>query len=143
MEIVRRETTHVAVFSVAPVILPLHARGVFRAMQAAAKFVWKPISFRGLQFALAGLRQCGVQLAKHLHLRRETIVSDVDPQKTLRLVEQFNAVVVETEEISGVRADVFAPCALGGVHYDQYNSATSFTNRGGRCQQSTSGRQAW
>jgi len=34
-------------------------------------------------------------------------------------VEEFDAVVVETEEIIGVGADIFAPCALGGVINDR------------------------
>ena len=47
------------------------------------------------------------------------IVSDVDPQKTQRLVDEFDVVVVDSEQIRGVHADIFAPCALGAVINDR------------------------
>ena len=121
MEIVRRETSHVAgLLSGTGDPSPFTARGVFRAMQAAAKFAWNSEDLSGVTVALQGCGNVGYNLAKHLHAAgAKLILSDVDKQKTLRLVEEFNASVVETEEILGVSAEVFAPCALGGVINDQ------------------------
>ena len=121
MEIVRRETTHVAgLLSGTGDPSPYTARGVFRAMQAAAKFVRNSEELAGLTVALQGCGNVGYNLAKYLHAAgAKLIVSDVDPQKILRLVDEFEATVVATEQISIVRADVFAPCALGGVLNDQ------------------------
>jgi leucine dehydrogenase len=121
MEIVRRETTHVAgLLSGTGDPSPYTARGVFRAMQAAAQFVWNSQSLAGVTVALQGCGNVGYNLAKHLHAAgAKLIVCDVDPQKTARLDEELNAIVVATEEIATVRADIFAPCALGGVLNDQ------------------------
>lgn len=120
MEIVRRETRHVAgLLSGTGDPSPYTARGVFRAMQAAAKHLWKSDELSGVTVALQGCGNVGYNLAKNLQAAgAKLIVSDIDPQKTLRLVEEFDAVVVEGEQILGVRADIFAPCALGGVIND-------------------------
>jgi len=121
MEIVRRETRHVAgLLSGTGDPSPFTARGVFRAMQAAAKHAWKSEELSGVTVALQGCGNVGYNLAKNLHeAGAKLIVSDVDPQKTLRLVQEFDAVVVESEQILGVSADIFAPCALGAVINDQ------------------------
>jgi len=120
MEIVRRETRHVAgLLSGTGDPSPYTARGVFRAMQAAAKHLWKSEELSGVTVALQGCGNVGYNLAKNLHAAgAKLFVSDIDPQKTLRLVEEFDAVVVEGEQILGVRADIFAPCALGAVIND-------------------------
>jgi leucine dehydrogenase len=121
MEIVRRETSHVAgLLSSTGDPSPFTARGVFRAMQAAAMHLWKSEDLGGVTVALQGCGNVGYNLAKYLHAAgAKLIVSDVDPQKTLRLVQEFDAVVVEREQILGVRADIFAPCALGAVINDE------------------------
>ena len=121
MEIVRRETRHVAgLLSGIGDPSPFTARGVFRAMQAAAKHLWKSDELSGVTVALQGCGNVGYNLAKNLHTAgAKLIVSDVDAQKTLRLVDEFNAVVVEPEQIVSTRAEIFAPCALGAVINDQ------------------------
>ena len=121
MEIVRRETSHVAgLLSGTGDPSPYTARGVFRAIQAAAKHVWNSEVLSGATVALQGCGNVGYHLAKNLHAAgAKLIVSDIDTRKIRPLVEEFDAVVVETEEIIGVGADIFAPCALGGVINDR------------------------
>jgi leucine dehydrogenase len=121
MEIVRRETRHVAgLLSGTGDPSPYTARGVFRAMQAAAKHAWKSEELAGVTVALQGCGNVGYNLARNLHAAgAKLIVSDIDPQKTLRLVDEFSAGVVEIEQIHAVHADIFAPCALGAVINDQ------------------------
>ena len=121
MEIVRRETSHVAgLLSGTGDPSPYTARGVFRAMQAAAKHVWKSEQLSGVTVALQGCGNVGYNLAKNLHAAgANLIVSDVDVQKTVRLVDEFGATVVESDRILDVRAEIFAPCALGGVINDR------------------------
>jgi len=121
MEIVRRETSHVAgLLSGTGDPSPYTARGVFRAIQAAAKHVWNSEVLSGATVALQGCGNVGYNLAKNLHAAgAKLIVSDIDTRKIRPLVEEFDAVVVETEEIIGVGADIFAPCALGGVINDR------------------------
>jgi leucine dehydrogenase len=121
MEIIRRETSHVAgLLSGTGDPSPYTARGVFRAMQAAAKHVWKSDELSGVTVALQGCGNVGYNLAKNLHAAgAKLIVSDVDGQKIRRLVDEFGAAVVESEKILSVPADIFAPCALGAVINDQ------------------------
>ena len=121
MEIVRRETSHVAgLLSGTGDPSPYTARGVFRAMQAAAKHVWKSEQLSGVTVALQGCGNVGYNLAKNLHAAgANLIVSDVDVQKTVRLVDEFGATVVESDGLLDVRAEIFAPCALGGVINDR------------------------
>ena len=121
MEIVGRETRYVAgLLSGTGDPSPYTARGVFRAMQAAAKHLWKSEDLSGVTVALQGCGNVGYNLAKNLHAGgAKLVVSDIDPQKTLRLVDEFDAAVVEIEQIVGVHADIFAPCALGAVINDQ------------------------
>ena len=47
------------------------------------------------------------------------MVADVDPAKVKRVVEDHRATSVSPEEIYSAEADIFAPCALGGVLNDQ------------------------
>ncbi len=121
MEIVRRETSHVAgLLSGTGDPSPYTARGVFRAMQAAAMHAWKSGDLAGVTVALQGCGNVGYNLAKNLHAAgAKLIVSDIDARKTRPLVEEFDAVVVEISQILDADADIFAPCALGAVINDQ------------------------
>jgi leucine dehydrogenase len=121
MEIVRRETRYVAgLLSGTGDPSPYTARGVFRAMQAAAKHLWKSDELAGITVALQGCGNVGYNLAKNLHAAgAKLIVSDIDAQKTKRLVDEFDAEVVEGDEILAVQSDIFAPCALGAVINDR------------------------
>jgi len=120
MEFVRQETEHVGGLqgrSGDP--SPRTARGVFRAMQAAARFRWGSDSLTGKTVALQGCGHVGYYLAEELHRAgAKLIASDVDPEKVRRVAGEFGARVVGSEEIFSVQADIFAPCALGGIIND-------------------------
>jgi leucine dehydrogenase len=61
----------------------------------------------------------GYHLAKLLHAEGATITcTDIDPQRVKWVVEECGAKAVGSDDIYGVRADVFAPCALGAVIND-------------------------
>ena len=62
----------------------------------------------------------GYHLCELLHeAGAELIVTDIAEAPVQRAVEQLGAVRVGIEEIYSVDADVFAPCALGGVINDE------------------------
>ncbi|MGE0441522.1 MAG: Leu/Phe/Val dehydrogenase [Gemmatimonadales bacterium] len=93
---------------------PHTARGVFRAMQAAALMTWETDRLNGRTVALQGCGNVGYHLAKQLHAAGARIVaSDIDPERVGRVVSEFGAVAAPIEAIHAVAADVFAPCALG------------------------------
>src|ERR1051325_11493693 len=121
MEIVRLETQHVAgLLDRSGNPAPYTARGVFRAIQASTRFLWKTDDLSGLTVAIQGCGSVGYYLAKLLHeAGAKLIVTDVNRNNMARVVNEFAAESVQPDEIFSVRADVFAPCALGGVINDR------------------------
>src|SRR5215216_4968463 len=68
MEIVRLETRHVAGLNgLSGDPSPYTARGVFRAIQAAAKSMWSTDDLAGVTVALQGCGHVGYNLSKMLH----------------------------------------------------------------------------
>jgi leucine dehydrogenase len=121
MEFMRAETKHVAgLIAGSGDPSPVTARGVFRAMQAAAKARWGSDALKGHTVALQGCGNVGYHLASYVHRAGAgLIVTDVDATKIQRVVREFNALAVAVQDIYQTDADIFAPCALGGVLNDQ------------------------
>jgi leucine dehydrogenase len=95
---------------------PITAWGVFRAAQACARFVWGSDSMAGRTVAVQGVGAVGYHLCRLYHEHgADLVVSDVDRAKADRAATEFGARVVSPAAIYGVRGDIFAPCALGGV----------------------------
>jgi leucine dehydrogenase len=121
MEFILKETQHVAGLqgkSGDP--SPHTARGVFRAIEAAAKFHWGSDDLRNKAVAIQGCGHVGYCLAGELHRAgAKLLVTDMEPGRVDRAVRQFGATAVATEKIYSATADIFAPCALGGVLNDQ------------------------
>jgi leucine dehydrogenase len=99
---------------------PHTARGVYRAMQAAAKHKWGSDDLSGKAVAIQGCGHVGYFLAGELaRVGARLIVTDVDEAKVKHVVDDYRATAVRPEEIYSTEADVFAPCALGGILNDQ------------------------
>jgi leucine dehydrogenase len=120
MEYVLQETTYVGGLqgrSGDP--SPHTGRGVFRAMQATAKHKWGSDDLAGKTVAIQGCGHVGYFLAGELaRVGAKLIVTDVDAAKVKRVVDEHRATAVSPEDIYSVEADIFAPCALGGVLND-------------------------
>jgi leucine dehydrogenase len=107
---------------------PHTARGVFRAMQAAATFRWGGDDLRGKTVALQGCGNVGFNLAKELTRAGAKIVaSDIDPAKLDRAVKELGATAHDPATIHAVPADIFAPCAMGAVFDDRTIPALAVT----------------
>lgn len=121
MEIVRQETRHVAgLLGRSGDPSPYTARGVFRAIQAATKFRWNTNELSGLTVAVQGCGHVGYHLVKMLHeAGAKVVAADVNDENLARVVNEFGVETVSPGEIFGVRAEIFSPCALGGVINDQ------------------------
>lgn len=121
MEIMRLETQYVAgLIGRSGDPSPYTAAGVFRAIQASNQFLWRTVELSGLTVAIQGCGNVGYNLAKMLHESgARLIVTDVNSDNLSRVVIEFGAETVSPNEIFSVRADVFAPCALGGVINDE------------------------
>ena len=99
---------------------PVTAHGVFRAVQASAQLRWSSDDLRGKTVALQGCGHVGYFLAKECHeAGAHLIVSDIDADLVKRVVHEFKAKAVGAEDIYGVKADIFAPCALGAILNDK------------------------
>jgi leucine dehydrogenase len=99
---------------------PHTARGVYRAMQAAAKHKWGSDDLSGKIVAIQGCGHVGYFLAGELsRAGAKLVVTDVDEAKVKHVVDDYRATAVKPEEIYSIQADVFAPCALGGILNDQ------------------------
>lgn len=121
MEIVRLETQYVGgLLDRSGDPSPFTARGVFRAMQASSKLRWNTDDLSERTVAIQGCGHVGYNLAKLLHQSgAKLIVSDVNDDNVARVVDEFAAETVAAGEIFDVTADIFAPCALGGVLNDE------------------------
>ena len=99
---------------------PVTAHGVFRAIQASAKERWGSDELSAKTVSLQGAGHVGYYLAKELHeAGASLVVTDIDAERVKQVVAEFGARSVAPEEIYGVQADIFAPCALGGIINDR------------------------
>ena len=121
MEYVRLETDHVAgLAGKSGDPSPVTAHGVFRAIQASAKHRWTSAELSGKTVAVQGCGHVGYYLARELRgAGAKLIVTDLDAARVKRVVEEFKATAVEPEGIFEAPAEIFAPCALGGIINDQ------------------------
>jgi leucine dehydrogenase len=98
---------------------PVTAHGVFRAVQASANRRWGTDSLEGKTVSIQGCGSVGSYLAKELHEAGATlIVSDIDSAKAARVAKATGATIVEGDAIFSAAADIFSPCALGGIIND-------------------------
>ena len=92
------------------------ALGVFEGMKAAAKYRLNATDLKGMTVAVQGIGHVGYHLCRLLHgAGANLIVSDINASNMERAVEEFSAKPVSGDDILRAEADVFAPCALGGV----------------------------
>jgi leucine dehydrogenase len=70
--------------------------------------------------AVQGVGHVGYYLCEDLAAEgAKLIVTDIDEERVQRVVDDFGAQAVGHDEIYGVDAQVFAPCALGAVVNDE------------------------
>ncbi len=98
---------------------PVTALGVFYGIKACAQHRWDSEDLHGKTVAIQGVGHVGYYLARDLHSAgANLIVTDIDQKKVKRVVEEFEAQAVEIDDIYTVGAEIFAPCALGGIIND-------------------------
>ena len=99
---------------------PYTALGVHHGILAALDHAFADRSLRGRVVSVQGLGNVGYALARRLHeAGAKLVVSDINNEAVQRAAHEFGADTVDLENAHRVRADVFAPCALGSVLNDQ------------------------
>jgi len=99
---------------------PVTAFGVYRGIKACARWVFGSEDLAGKRVAVQGLGKVGFSLCRHLHEEgARLVVSDIDEAAVQRAVKEFGAAPAGAAEIYDADADIFAPCALGGVLNDE------------------------
>ncbi|MFW6330484.1 MAG: Glu/Leu/Phe/Val family dehydrogenase [Gemmatimonadota bacterium] len=99
---------------------PVTAYGTYRGIKAAAKAKYGSDDLDGVSVAVQGTGHVGYFLCEDLAAEgAKLIVTDIDDERVKRVVDEFGATPVKPDEIYGVEAQVFAPCALGAVVNDE------------------------
>jgi leucine dehydrogenase len=121
MEFVAMETEHVVgMLGLSGDPSPVTAYGVYMGIKACARFRYGSDSLEGKHVAVQGVGHVGYYLCKDLAEEGAKLtVCDIDKDRVARAVEEFGAKVVDGDAIYDVKADVFAPCALGAIANDQ------------------------
>src|SRR5216117_3935768 len=121
MEFIKAETDHVTgLIGKSGDPSPVTAFGVYRGIKACAKHHYGDDALKGKTVAIQGCGHVGYYLADLLYKEgAQLIATDIDAAKLKAVVDDFRAKPVGTDEIYGVEANIFAPCALGGIINDE------------------------
>lgn len=96
------------------------AKGVLYGIKACLKFLSGSENLEKLHVAIQGLGNVGMKLAELLYnAGAKLTITDTDPDKIKIALDKFNAKAVAPDEIFSVEADIFSPCAMGGVINDE------------------------
>ncbi|RPE66588.1 leucine dehydrogenase [Pacificibacter maritimus] len=95
---------------------PVTARGVFLCLKQTLLHALGSDDLNNKTVAIQGLGHVGMHLATLLHgAGADLIVSDINSEATQHAAQKLGALVVLPQEIFHQDADVFAPCAMGGI----------------------------
>ena len=121
IDIVAQETRHVAgTADKAGDPSPHTALGTYLGLKAAAKHRLGSEDLNGVKIAVQGLGAVGYAFAKYCRDDgAELIVTDINEETLERAKSELDATVVGLDEIYGVDADIYAPCALGATINDE------------------------
>ncbi len=95
---------------------PITARGIFNAIKTTWAHRHGTDTLQDVRVSVQGLGHVGWYLCEFLHdAGAKLIVTDTVADRVSRAVETFGAEAVAIDAIYGVEADIFAPCAIGGI----------------------------
>ena len=95
---------------------PATALGIFTGIRTCLKEISGSSSLNGVTVAIQGVGHVGFGLAKLLKkAKAHLIVSDISETRLYQAADFLDAKTASPSKIHAVKADVFAPCALGGI----------------------------
>jgi leucine dehydrogenase len=120
MEYMRMETPYVvtlpASWGGAGPIGGATAFGVVQGMKACAQAVYESESLEGRTVTVQGLGAVGSEVVPLLVKEgARVVVTDIDRDKAETVASRYSVATAHPDEIIGWPADIFCPCALGGV----------------------------
>ncbi|HLZ02921.1 MAG TPA: Glu/Leu/Phe/Val dehydrogenase dimerization domain-containing protein [Bradyrhizobium sp.] len=99
---------------------PRTALGCFVGIEASASHAWGHSNLPGARVLVQGLGNVGFNLCRLLAGAGATLlVSDIRREVVDRCVDAFGAEAVHPDAVIDTPADIYAPCALGGVINDR------------------------
>lgn len=117
MAIINRETRYVrGLPGKSGDTAPATAWGVYQGLLAAVGHRYGSPDMAGKTIAVQGLGGVGYGLCRYLHKDgAKLVVTDIDEAAINRAQAEFGADAVAPDAILSTKADILAPCALGGV----------------------------
>ncbi len=98
---------------------PMTALGVFSAIRAGVEEAFGSDDLDGVHVAVQGVGNVGYNLCRLLdEAGARLTICDVFPEQLERARSEISANVVDPDDIYDEPAEVFAPCALGGIIND-------------------------
>ncbi|MBI5463402.1 MAG: leucine dehydrogenase, partial [Ignavibacteriales bacterium] len=89
-------------------------------MKASAHEVYGSDSLKGKKIAVQGAGKVATFLCEHLVKEgAKIILTDINEDRAKHNAKRFKAAYVKPDKIYGASADIFAPCALGGILNDE------------------------
>jgi leucine dehydrogenase len=116
----RKETTRVLGLKDGPEASgdpsPVTAEGVYRSTLAVARRLWKQDDLTGLTIAVQGVGHVGGYLADKLAAAgAKLVLTDVNTVTLSEVAARTGGEIVAPDAIYDVKADIYAPCALGAT----------------------------
>ena len=116
MDSIESSTRYVSCTSTSGAPSPHTALGLFEGIKAAVRHRLGRDNLRGLAISIQGLGHVGYALAERLHdTGARLIVTDIDPARVRRCVDEFGAEAIDANAIYDAEADIFSPCGLGAI----------------------------
>jgi phenylalanine dehydrogenase len=100
------------------------AQGVIYGLQATSKALWGTDDLSGKSYSIQGLGKVGYKVAEYLlENGADLFVTDINQKAIDQIVQKAQEMgagikVVSSDEIYSQPADVFIPCAMGGIIND-------------------------
>ncbi|MEK6577102.1 MAG: Glu/Leu/Phe/Val dehydrogenase family protein, partial [Nitrospirota bacterium] len=96
------------------------ATGVYWGIKACLKKVSGGESVAGKTVAIQGIGKVGFYLAEILSKEGARVfLTDIDRSRTEDIINRFGGEYIPPKDIFSVTADIFSPCALGGILNDE------------------------
>jgi leucine dehydrogenase len=95
---------------------PITAYGVYVGMKAAAKFKYGSDVLENKKVIVQGIGHVGETLVDHLTQEgAKVIITDINQARLEEVRAKYGAEIYTGENIYGLDADIYAPCALGAT----------------------------